>query len=153
MSHRVYRVCRSVHARLDGEGAKLVGARWNSPGHAVVYMASSVSLAVLENLVHMTRDDFPVGYVLVSALIPDDVKIMNQDDIRQDLASADPRQLGDYWVRSLRSAVLRVPSAVVVNEFNYLLNPRHSEFDRILTDPPRPFFFDDRLFGSGRKIK
>lgn len=91
-----------------------------------------------------------MGYVVIGALIPEDVKILDEDDIRQDLTSADPRELGDYWVRSLRSAVLRVPSAVVGDEFNYLLNPRHPEFGGILADPPAPFFFDERLFGSRR---
>ena len=63
MVRRIYRVCRARYARLDGEGAKLVGGRWNSPGRAVVYMAESVALAVIENLVHMSRQDFPTGYV------------------------------------------------------------------------------------------
>ena len=67
MPVRLYRVCRAKHARLDGYGAMLAGGRWNSPGRAVVYLAESVSLAVLENLVHMTREDFPRGYVVVSA--------------------------------------------------------------------------------------
>jgi RES domain-containing protein len=61
MPLRLYRVCRAKHARLDGLGAKSVGGRWNSPGRAVVYMAESISLAVLENLVHMARVDFPTG--------------------------------------------------------------------------------------------
>jgi RES domain-containing protein len=55
MARSVYRVCRARYARLDGEGARLVGGRWNSPGSAVVYMAERVALAVLENLVHMIR--------------------------------------------------------------------------------------------------
>ena len=57
--HRVFRVCRARYARLDGTGAQLAGGRWNSPGRAVVYMAESIALAVVENLVHMTRQDFP----------------------------------------------------------------------------------------------
>ena len=63
MPLRVYRVCRARYARLDGEGARRVGGRWNSAGRAVVYMAESIALAVLENLVHMSRQDFPTGYV------------------------------------------------------------------------------------------
>ena len=58
MPRRVYRVCRARYARLDGEGARRAGGRWNSPGRTVVYMAESVALAVLENLVHMSRQDF-----------------------------------------------------------------------------------------------
>ena len=76
MPLRVFRVCRAIHARLDGEGARLAGGRWNSPGVAVVYMAQSVSLAVLENLVHMAREDYPSGFVLVDAEIPDHVGVL-----------------------------------------------------------------------------
>lgn len=83
MGERVYRVCRSIHVRLDGEGAKRVGGRWNSPGRAVVYMAQSISLAVLENLVHMSKEDFPVGYMSVSALIPEGVLILTEEDIEK----------------------------------------------------------------------
>jgi RES domain-containing protein len=71
----VFRVCRAVHARLDGSGAKRVGGRWNSPGRAVVYTAESVALAVLENLVNMSREDFPAGYVVTGVSIPDHVAI------------------------------------------------------------------------------
>ena len=66
---RVFRVCLARYARLDGTGARLVGGRWNSSGRAVVYMAESIALAVLENLVHMTRQDFPRGYVCVAAVL------------------------------------------------------------------------------------
>lgn len=69
----VYRVCRSRWALLDGEGARRVGGRWNSPGRPVVYMADSIALAVLENLVHLSRQDFPTGYVVIAARIPDDL--------------------------------------------------------------------------------
>ena len=59
MPRRVFRVCRSIYARLDGEGARRVGGRWNSIGHPVVYMAESIALAVLENLVHNDALGFP----------------------------------------------------------------------------------------------
>jgi RES domain-containing protein len=70
---RVFRVCRARYARLDGTRARRVGGRWNSSGRAVVYMAESIALAVLENLVHMTRQDFPRGYVCVAAVLPDGI--------------------------------------------------------------------------------
>jgi len=148
MSQRVYRVCRAIHVRLDGEGANRVGGRWNSPGHAVVYMAQSIALAVLENLVHMSKVDFPVGYVTVSASIPDELTILTDDDVRRDLPNAGPRELGDHWLRSLASAVLRVRSAIIPEEFNFLLNPRHPEFAQIVAEPATPFIFDERLFQS-----
>jgi hypothetical protein len=76
MATTIYRVCRRIYASLDGEGARRVGGRWNSPGRSVVYMAQSVALAVLENLVHMSRQDYPTGYVVVAATVPDHVRII-----------------------------------------------------------------------------
>jgi len=146
MSQRVYRVCRAIHVRLDGEGANQVGGRWNSSGHAVVYMAQSISLAVLENLVHMSKADSPAGYVSASAVIPDDVSIFTEDDIRKNLPDAGPRELGDHWLGSLGSAVLPVRSAVIPEEFNFLLNPKHPAFAQIVAEPSIPFVFDERLF-------
>jgi RES domain-containing protein len=148
MGHRVYRVCRSLYARLDGEGAKRVGGRWNSPGRAMVYMAESISLAVVENLVHMSKEDFPVGYVSVSALIPGELSILTGDALRKEFPNVGPRELGDYWLDSLLSPVLRVPSAIVPEEFNFLLNPRHAAFAQIVAEPAVPFVFDARLFRS-----
>jgi RES domain-containing protein len=146
MSQRVYRVCRAIHVGLDGEGARRVGGRWNSPGHAVVYMAQSISLAVLENLVHMSKEDFPVGYVSVSALIPDDIRILRENDVKGDVRDIGPQEMGDRWLRSQASAVLQVRSAVVPQEFNFLLNPEHPEFGRIAVEPAMLFVFDERLF-------
>lgn len=145
---RVFRVCRAIHARLDGEGARRVGGRWNSPGRPIVYMAESVSLAILENLVHMNREDFPLGYVTIGARIPDTIEVLGCDDLWTIHHDSDRQSLGDHWIDSMRSAVLRVPSAVVPSEFNYLLNPRHVDFGKIVTDLPVPFTFDERLFRS-----
>ena len=145
---RVFRVCRAIYARLDGEGARRVGARWNSPGYPVVYMAESVSLAVLENLVHMSRDDFPTGYVVVGAIIPNTVDILSEEQLRISFGALPPQLLGDRWIKSLSSAVLRVSSAVVPNESNYLLNPKHPAFPQIVTEIPVPYFFDRRLFST-----
>ena len=148
MARRVYRVCRARYARLDGEGARLAGGRWNSLGSSVVYMAESVALAVLENLVHMSRQDFPNGYVCVAAVLPDSVNITTERDLRlrADLRELSPQALGDWWIESKGAAVLEVASAVVPHEHNYLLNPAHPEFAKIATDPPALFHFDPRLF-------
>lgn len=145
---RVFRVCRAIYARLDGEGAQRVGARWNSPGRPVVYMAESISLAVLENLVHMSREDFPTGYVVVGAILPDTIEILSEEQLRSSFGALSPQLLGDRWIESLSSAVLRVPSAVVPNECNYLLNPRHPAFPEIVLEIPAPYLFDRRLFSS-----
>jgi RES domain-containing protein len=148
MARTMYRVCRARHARLDGEGARLAGGRWNSPGRAVVYMAESVALAVLENLVHMSPQDFPTGYVSIAAVLPDGLNIAAEQDLRlrADLRELSSQDLGDWWIDSKKSAVLEVPSAVVTGEHNYLLNPAHPDFARIVADPPALFHFGPRLF-------
>lgn len=148
MGRRVFRVCRARYARLDGTGARLAGGRWNSPGRAVVYMAESIALAVLENLVHMTSQDFPRGYVCVAAALPDGVRIIQERELRlqpslRDLSTA---QLGDWWLQSQTSAILQVLSVVIAGENNFLLNPGHPGFARVQVEPPAIFHFDERLF-------
>jgi RES domain-containing protein len=111
-------------------------------------MAETVALAVLENLVHMSRQDFPNGYVCVAAVLPDTVNVTAERDLRlraglQELSS---RALGDWWIETNEFAVLQVASALVPNEHNYLLNPAHPEFALITADPPALFHFDPRLF-------
>jgi RES domain-containing protein len=135
-----------MHARLDGEGARRVGARWNSPGYAVVYMAESVSLAVLENLVHMSREDFPTGYVVVGAMIPSHVEVLCEDQLRATWGNLPAQTLGDRWLEALTTSVLKVRSVVVPREFNYLLNPQHPDFAAIVPELPVKFTFDERLF-------
>ena len=148
MAIQAYRICRRVHARLDGEGARRVGGRWNSAGRPLVYMAQSPALAVLEYLVHMSREDYPTGYVLVAATIPGHVPILDSEELRNPgLQALRDRAIGDYWLDAGLSAVLRVRSAVVPADFNYLLNPRHLDFAQITVADPLPFQFDERLFG------
>lgn len=150
MASRVYRVCRARYARLDGAGAKLVGGRWNSPGRAVVYMAESIALAVLENLVHMSRKDFPSGYVSVAADLPDGLGLLSEQELRErfKLYGLNSKALGDWWIDSLASAVLVVPSTIIGGESNFLLNPAHRDFPKIAIEPPALFHFDPRLFGQ-----
>lgn len=138
MVHRIYRVCRARYARLDGEGAKQVGGRWNSPGRAMVYMVETVALSVLENLVHMSRQDFPTGYVCIAAILPASINMASQLELkcRGDLRELSSQSLGDWWIEANLSAVLEVESVIVPSEHNYLLNPAHPDFARITTEPP-----------------
>jgi RES domain-containing protein len=150
MAITIYRVCRRIYASLDGEGSNRVGGRWNSPGRPVVYMAQSVALAVLENLVHMSRQDYPTGYVVVAATVPDHVRILDYLSYLASTSSVSTRErkAWDRWLQSGESAVLRVPSAVVPGDWNYLINPQHLDFAQISTEPPVPIHFDERLFES-----
>jgi RES domain-containing protein len=109
-------------------------------------MAESVSLAVIENLVHMSREDFPTGYVVVTAIIPDDVRVLEEGEVQAQGIGPKEIEVGEAWLASGASAVLRVRSNVVPSENNYLLNPRHPDFARIRIEEIRPFEFDARLF-------
>jgi RES domain-containing protein len=111
-------------------------------------MAETISLAVLENLVHMTREDFPTGYVVVAAVVPEKIRMMTEEDLGIEFRGANQRQLGDQWIDLCNSAVLEVRSTVVPFEHNYLLNPQHPDFAAIAVEPVEPFLFDERLFGS-----
>ena len=81
-------------------------------------MADSISLAVLENLVHLNREDFPVGYVVIGAVIPDHVSVLLMDDLTHIKDSVPPHAIGDRWLEEQSSAVLCVPSVIVPQEYN-----------------------------------
>jgi RES domain-containing protein len=139
-----------VASAFDGEGARLYGGRWNSPGHALVYTAENVSLAALELLVHLQESALLASYLLLSVRFPPAL-------VRKLARAALPatwnaypaplrlRQLGDAWIAAGTSAVLEVPSAVVPAEKNYLLNPAHPGFQRVTLGTPQRFSFDRRL--------
>lgn len=138
MARRIFRVCRAIHARLDGEGASRVGGRWNSPGRPLVYMAETVSLAVLENLVHMSREDFPVGYVVVVAVVPRQIPILDEESLPAQIRGLSDREMGDHWFDNGISAVVAVRSVIVPFEHNYLLNPRIRTSPRSRLRVPHP---------------
>ncbi len=138
---------------FDGEGARLVGGRWNNRGVPMVYCAAHVSLAALEGLTYLQAIG-PLGaYTVVgvhfSEELVDEVRLT---DLPEDWASSPApsslRALGDDWATSLRSLVLRVPSVVVPKEVNYLLNPVHPDFGMIDIGPAEQFVFDARLLDN-----
>lgn len=147
-----WRIIKSRRARsaFDGEGARLYGGRWNSPWTRVVYVAGSVSLAVLEVLVHLGDVGVLSSYSLCAVEF-ENVLIESLDrstlpaDWRSYPAPSGLRGIGDAWVRDGISAVLEVPSAVVERESNYLINPEHPNFDFLKIGEPELFEFDPRL--------
>lgn len=150
-----WRLVKTKHAAhaFDGEGARLYGGRWNSPGRPVIYLASNLALAVLEVLVHLEDTGLLPAYSQASAEFDDDlVETLGRDAIPDDWdldpAPASTRAIGDAWFDDLHSAVLRVPSAVVHREYNFLINPLHPSFSRVVFSELEPFRFDVRLRGS-----
>jgi len=146
-----HRICRRGQRALDGEGARLHGGRWNSPGAPVVYASSTLALAALEYLTHLDASEAPADLVALRIHIPDDVRVKSV--ALQALparwhrypAPAACRSLGDAWIEKGDTAVLRVPAAPVFEEWNILLNPLHRDFKRIRQVSERRFRFDERL--------
>ena len=118
------------------DGARVHGGRWNSKGVALVYTAGSLALASIEMIVNLPAPKLLKKFVRISAQIsPDFVAELSEADLPEDWnsrpISPSTRAIGDHWVRKRSTAVLRVPSIVVPDEFNYLLNPSHPDFAKI----------------------
>ena len=140
-----WRICREPYADLRGEGARLFGGRWNSPGRALVYLAEHPALAALEVRVHLDLppDLLPDDYVLVQVDLPDG-SVEKMTALPANTVAA-----GDGWIASASSAVLRVPSVLVPNSYNLLLNPRHPHAADARIRSVQPFRFDARLWAGG----
>ena len=133
----VYRIVKDKHRHqaFDGEGAKLFGGRWNSRGRPCVYVAGSQSLAVLEILVHLTRGQ-PLAHYRMFRLQLQASETLKAtrlpDDWRAEPAPASTAAFGDQWLRQGDSLALALPSTIIPDEFNYLINPHHPAFDELV---------------------
>ncbi|MGH2372057.1 MAG: RES family NAD+ phosphorylase [bacterium] len=141
---------KHVASAWDGEGARTNGGRWNSPGVGVVYTSESLSLALVEVLVHLQESAVLPAYSAIRVEIDDPlITSIELSDLppnwRDFPAPPETRAIGDRWVSERRSVVLRVPSAVVPSESNYVLNPGHADFGLLRISPSVPFPFDPRL--------
>lgn len=134
---------------FGGEGARLFGGRWNSPGVSLVYGSQHKSLAALEQLVHfnpLTPNQFKAfQFQFPDSLIESVSTRELPKDWRQEPPPPSTQQFGDTWVRESRSAVLAIPSIIIPDELNYLLNPAHSDFKKITIGRQTDFSFDARL--------
>jgi RES domain-containing protein len=152
VSITAWRITKRRHLKdaFTGTGARKYGGRWNGPGTPVIYTAETQSLAALEVLVHIEAPDLLQRYVLVGVEI-DASWVVELDRSRLPLnwrAQPPPHQLrtiGDQWVAGGSSVALRVPSTLVPAEFNFLLNPAHADFKKLVIKEPISFSFDERL--------
>jgi RES domain-containing protein len=146
---RLYRLGSSRYPANDGLGASLYGGRWNQKGTPVIYAAASRALCALEILANAS--ELASDYAVTPIELPDDVPLitLSAGDLPSGWNAAQPMtetaEIGAAWVQALGSAILVVPSAIIAQEQNYVLNPRHSDFSRLRFLPPEPFSFDDRL--------
>ncbi|WP_247215208.1 RES family NAD+ phosphorylase [Synechococcus sp. C9] len=152
---QIWRITKTKYATsaFTGEGARQFGGRWNSQGIAVVYGSSSLSLAALEMFVHMEISDANyLSLVAISATIPETVEkteitaTMLPDNWRSFPAPSSLARLGDNWVRSNATVALIVPSVIIPQEKNILLNPNHPDFSQIQVHEAQPFSFDSRMW-------
>jgi len=138
---------------LSGLGAENTGGRWNSAGRPVVYAATSASLACLETVVHLNAGGLPLNRVLVRIDVPDEVWNLRQSLSLTSLpegwnavpAGSVSVEAGNAWLDGLLSALLMVPSAIVPEEFNVQLNPRHADAAKLNATALRPWTYDARL--------
>ncbi|MFD2148137.1 RES family NAD+ phosphorylase [Mucilaginibacter antarcticus] len=136
---------------LSGMGAEKTGGRWNSKGIPLLYTAASRALAVVEVAVHVPLGIIPVDYHLATIEIPDDEIIEADFNTLPKNWATNPfirqtQNIGNNFIKNNYHLALQVPSASVAGDFNYLINPRHSEFYRVKIKTIEPFVFDVRLF-------
>lgn len=153
---RAWRIVRKkrLSDAFTGEGARLGGGRWNHVGTPVVYVSGTLSLTALELFVHFTRKDMKISKSLVAVPIdiPDSLKIedVSIKDLNADWRVSPPsnstKDIGSEWVKKGSSSVLRVPSAIVPNEYNLVLKPKHGDFIKIEIGKPQSFTLDERMW-------
>ena len=141
----------SNHRTLDGKGGLETSARWHTQGRPVVYLAESVAGALLEVLVHLELSPvrLPKSYRLLKVEVPDDIsnEALSPSDLGNTWTDDETltRTVGDQWLASKRSALLRVPSAIVPETLNVLLNSAHEEARRLRIISHREYPWDLRL--------
>ena len=149
LAYRIVKRRHSTHA-FDGEGAKLAGGRWNSPGQRVVYLSEHLSLAALELFVHLGDDAARLEWVYFVVEMSPALTIQTlrrkPKNWRAEPPTAASMRIGDAWLAAGESALLQVPSAIIPAESNFLLNPTHSSSSKLRIAPPRPFHFDPRMW-------
>ena len=151
MTLTVFRLGKHIYRDqlFSGQGGLYASGRWTPRGRPVVYTSASISLAVLEYTVNYRRRGWVPATVLGRAVVPASVRIKTIpiDELPANWSSAAPppqlQKIGGEWLERGETAVLKVPAAIVIEEWNYLLNPLHADFRRLRMAVPKPFSFDD----------
>jgi RES domain-containing protein len=145
----LYRINKCIYADLSGLGAKLFGGRWNSEGRSMVYLTSSRSLGVLEALAHFSPTNLPDGYCIMTIDAPESITEITVESLPENWdeypEQNSTRQIGNQFLQNKKSLLLKVPSAIVKEEYNFLLNPLHPEAASVKILSSQPFYFDSRL--------
>lgn len=149
----VFRLTKKKYSHdLSGKGAEIAGGRWNSKNVAVVYTSESRALCTAEIAVHTQLGIIPKDYELVHILIPDSIQFMeiSPDELPLPWNSfpynSITQNIGNHFIDTKEYPVLKVPSAVIPGDFNYLINPIHPDSKEIKIIKAEAFSFDTRLF-------
>jgi RES domain-containing protein len=142
---------RWAHDALSGEGARKFGGRWNSAGKPMVYLGGSRALAALEMLVHLTTPSSrQKTYNIIEVGIPKELVTLYPasalpKDWQNSPAPMSTQEIGDDWLSATGQLALSIPSVLIPEENNILLNPLHPDFQKITSSAPNHFTFDKRF--------
>ena len=131
----VYRISNELYKEdISGNGASINGSRWNSKSVKMLYTGEYISLTILESLVHLRNIDIPANQYLLTIQIPEieqqDIKLSKLKDKWQQHLSY-TQWIGDQFVLAGQSLILKIPSVVVPQEHNFLINPLHKDFKKV----------------------
>lgn len=146
----LFRFCPEQYNNdITGEGAKLRGGRWNSAGLPVVYTSTTISLSLLELLIYnASYEELQNNYLMKIEIPGIDEDSMNPISVKKqwqkDIGYS--RFIGDFFLSTKKNILLKVPSAIIPEEYNVLINPLHPDFKKVKIITASPFEFDSRLF-------
>lgn len=150
---RIFRLAKKKYADdLSGIGAELTGGRWNNKGTRIIYTSDSRALCTAEIAVHMPVGLIPKDYYLITLEIPDKISFKQIDSKLLPINWMDfpysniTQDIGEDFISKGDFLILKVPSAVVQGDYNYLINPNHREFGKVRLISKEKFNFDERLF-------
>lgn len=148
----VFRIAKNKYINdLSGTGSRLNGGRWNSKGISVVYMSSYRSLAVLEMIVHVPQKNLTNDYQIATIYIPEKIKVktisieMLPEHWRTVTISPRLQDIGNQWQREIKYCVFQVPSVIIPQEWNYIINPAHPEAKDIMIRKTENLVLDERF--------
>ena len=145
---RIYRISKTQYINdLSGEGARLYGGRWNKKGDAMLYFSQNLSLSLLEIVVHVEYAELPMDYSFVEAEVPDSfLKTIKSIDFVQPSTVNELQMLGSKWLKKKEGLAMKVPSVILPQESNILINPAHQNFAKLKIIGIHKLDIDPRLF-------
>ncbi len=147
-----YRIADSRYPIFSGDGAQRIGGRWNLVGRPAIYASQNLSCAMLELRVHLNGIPLPNTHKYIEITSSSTVsteelslKVFQSWDIS---SGANSKEYGTKWLEEKRSLILIVPSIVIPQEKNFIINPNHQEFEKLKASKPRSMAWDKRLFSD-----